>query len=219
MCMRYTWLILLIIFGFSATAQVDYETRGTKYFPIELHGIINEALSYYPDLEETHINFVFKKRHSSAFMEARPSLDFVITPKKFRSYYIYITREIIIGHDTMYIGDVPHDVLLGWIGHELGHVRDYEDRSNLGMVFYGLGYVFLPPHKRKVEYQADLKAIGHGLSEEIIATKDFILKEADLPKYYKRKIKRYYLSPEQIRAEVTRLEKEQAEKLKKESGS
>ena len=213
--MRFTLLIGSLLVSFWMKAQVDYETLGNIYFPTELKGVIEEALSFYPDLEDTHIDFVFKKRHSSAFMEARPALDFIITPKMFRSYYIYITREIIIGKDSMYIGDVPHEVLLGWIGHELGHVRDYEDRSSLNLIFYGLGYALIPSHKRKVEYRADLKAVGHGLGKEIIATKDFILKEADLPLYYKRKIKRYYLSPEQIREEVTRLETEREENRKK----
>ena len=45
---------------------------------------------------------------------------------------------------------------------------------------------------------ADSFAVKHKMESYILKTKDFILNNADISEVYKKRIKRYYLSPEEI---------------------
>ena len=48
------------------------------------------------------------------------------------------------------------------------------------------------------ERRADLFAIEHGFGTELMATKNFILDKSTLPERYKKRIRRYYLSPTEL---------------------
>lgn len=100
------------------------------------------------------------------------------------------------GHDDLVPEDLNDDVLAGWFAHELGHIIDYANRSNLEMIWYGIKYVFSPKFKKNVECRADRIAIEHGFCREIVAMKRFILENDDLAKPYKDKINRFYMSVE-----------------------
>ena len=50
----------------------------------------------------------------------------------------------------------------------------------------------------EAEYPADTYAIEHNMESYILKTKDFILNNADIHKPYKLRMKKFYLSPEEI---------------------
>ena len=89
-------------------------------------------------------------------------------------------------------------MITGWLGHELGHVMDYRNRSSLGMVFFGIKYLFSKAHIKEVERAADTFAIMHGMGEYIIKTKNFILDHAQISETYKKRIRSFYMSPEEV---------------------
>ena len=109
-------------------------------------------------------------------------------------------------HTAISIHQVPDDVMVGWIGHELGHIMDYENRSNSGMISFGYNYYFSGSYVKKAESIADTYAVNQGLGSYLVTTKKFILNHADLPKAYKDKIARLYLSPDDIVEQVRKLE-------------
>jgi isoaspartyl peptidase/L-asparaginase-like protein (Ntn-hydrolase superfamily) len=53
-------------------------------------------------------------------------------------------------------------------------------------------------HIVEAERSADTFAVNQGMEEYILKTKNFILNHADIDENYKKRIKRYYLSPEEI---------------------
>jgi hypothetical protein len=114
----------------------------------------------------------------------------------------------------MPIQQIPDDVMIGWIGHELGHILDYESRSNAGMVSFGYRYYFSSEYVKSAEIAADTYAVNHGLGNYIISTKRFILDHAELPKAYKDKIARLYLSPDVIVEQIRKLEEKKMEQQK-----
>lgn len=101
--------------------------------------------------------------------------------------------------------------MIGWIGHELGHILDYEGRSNAGMISFGYRYYFSPAYVKHAEMVADSLAVERGMGNYIIATKRFILNHAELPQAYKDKISRLYLSPDVIVEQVRKLEEKKQE--------
>tara|TARA_R110001606_G_scaffold197075_1_gene344580 strand:- start:173 stop:622 length:450 start_codon:yes stop_codon:yes gene_type:complete len=146
-------------------------------------------------------------------MSARPSFRSVFSILEERTYVIYVRRRFNIDGKLMQIEELPQTILVGWIGHELGHIMDYKDRSVLSLLGFGLGYLILGKYIRAAERRADEFAVRHGLRAEILETKNFILNNTHLPERYKNKIKRLYLSPEEIMEIVNTDEKEIPKKL------
>ena len=178
-----------------------------KQIPSVIETEILKALSFYPELQKTCIRFVFKQNIKKSVMQAQPDIPALLRGN--RAYNINISALFKLTTTAIPIHQIPKDIMIGWIGHELGHVMDYENRSIWGIITFGAGYVFSPAFVRRAERVADTYAVEHGLGWYILQTKNFILNHADLSKKYKDKIARLYLSPDDIVEQVRLLEEKQ----------
>lgn len=159
---------------------------------------IHKALDYYPELQETSIEFRFKKNIKKSTMQARPTFNSFFRSRKNRTYVVLISETFKIADKKFLTTNIPSDVLIGWIGHELGHIIDYTNRSKLNLLWFGVKYVLSDNHIVEAERAADTYAVQHNMEDYILKTKDFILNNADIQEAYKLRIKKYYLSPEEI---------------------
>jgi len=189
--------------------------RTNKKIPAVIEKSVLTALSFYPELKDVPIQFVFKQRIKSSVMQAQPVFRTLLKSREARSYRINISAMFKLTHTAIPIHQIPDSIMIGWIGHELGHIMDYESRSNTGLVGFGISYVLSPDYVKKVERIADTYAVNHGLGRYIIETKRFILDHAELPQSYKDKIARLYVSPEEIVEQVKKLEEEKLAQQKK----
>ncbi len=167
-------------------------------FPEILSKEINKAFSYYPELNKTPIEIKFKEDIKKSTMQAQPDFGSLLKSKKHRKYYIYISKTFKISDRKFKTKDLPSDVLIGWFGHELGHIIDYQHRSSLNLVWFGIRYLLLENHIVEAERMADTYAVKRGMGEYILETKNFILNHADIDDKYKLRMKKFYLSPEEI---------------------
>lgn len=126
-------------------------------------------------------------------MQAKPIIGFFDLFGKRKRYKVNLARNVSDSDDIV-VRKLSEEVLTGWFAHELGHLADYEQYSNMGMVRFGLRYLTSHRFKRQAEHAADLIAVQHGFREEIIATKNFILEHDLLGDDYKSRIRRYYMS-------------------------
>ena len=169
-----------------------------KVIPDLLKEEILLSLSYYPELLDTPIEFrILSPQIKKSVMQAQPIVGTIFKPKAERGYVIKVSRYFKGENQPLPIEKIEQKVLIGWLGHELGHVMDYLDRSVWEMAKFGLGYLFSRRYLMQAERTADLFAISHGLGDKIVATKNFILDHAYLPERYKEKIRRLYVSPEE----------------------
>lgn len=159
---------------------------------------IHKAFSYYPELQDTPIEFRFKENIKKSTMQARPTFGSFFRSRKNRKYVVLISETFKISDKKFLTRHIPSDILIGWIGHELGHVMDYSNRSKLNMVWFGLKYLFSSNHIVEAERAADTYAVEHNMEGYILKTKNFILNNADINEAYKLRIKKFYLSPEEI---------------------
>ena len=156
------------------------------------------ALSFYPQLFETEIEFKFNDMVRKNFMQAQPKWKSFFRSRKNRSYIILISKKFKVEDNYFTIDKIPKDVLIGWLGHELGHVMDYRSRGTFNMVLFGLKYLYSHAHIQEVERAADDFAVKHGMGQYILKTKNFILNHTSLSEKYKQHMRRFYLSPEEI---------------------
>ena len=159
---------------------------------------MEEALDYFPELEDVHIDIRIKNDIEGSFMQAQPIFRSMLGGRKKRKYKIKISRYLIIERNVKDVAYIPHDVLVGWIGHEMGHLIDYLPRTNLNLIWFGIRYVFSKKFMAEAERRADIFAIERGFSSFLIKSKNYILEQTSLPEKYREKIRKYYLSPEEV---------------------
>ena len=186
-----------------------------KKIPAEIEKNVLIALSFYPELKNTTIDFILKENIKSSVMQAQPVFRTLLRKRENRRYRINISEHFKLIHSHMPILQIPDEVMIGWIGHELGHILDYEGKSNSQMISFGYHYYFHPTFVKQAEMIADSLAVERGMGNYIVATKRFILNHAELPQAYKDKISRLYLSPDVIVEQVKKLEEQRARRTKR----
>jgi hypothetical protein len=152
------------------------------------------AMSYYPELKGAQIEFVRKDIKTT--MAARPKMDFIFRKKENRTYRIFIDTDVK-GEQGLLLSDVPFNAQVGIIGHELGHVADYEEKTAFGVVLTGIGYLF-HPFRKKLERKVDEITIAHGLGYQVEEFSKYVLDESNVCERYKRYKRKIYYKPKQL---------------------
>ncbi|HLU89879.1 MAG TPA: hypothetical protein VKZ51_08615 [Cyclobacteriaceae bacterium] len=170
-----------------------------KIIPDEIEEVTLLALSHFPELLDVKIDFQFQNKIRGSVMQAQPKVgSLLFDSKDNRSYRIKISRYLELLDEKLPIEDLPEEVLLGWLGHELGHIMDYLDRSAVNLVAFGIRYISSNNFVTRAEVAADSHSVAKGLGAALVATKDFVLNHDKLPEGYKDKIRALYLSPGEI---------------------
>ncbi|MDA8886071.1 hypothetical protein OAD66_04860 [Bacteroidia bacterium] len=89
-------------------------------------------------------------------------------------------------------GRIPSDVMIGWLGHELGHVLDYKERSYWNLMWFGILYYFSKSFFIKAEITADKNAAELCLIRELVVSKDFGRDPKYFPMSYANKLNGLY---------------------------
>lgn len=217
--MPLTSLIKPILYFTISMVSAQNINLDNKIIPESIKKEVIEAISFYPELYDTAIEFKFKDNIKKSTMQAQPRFASFFKRKENREYLILISRNIQIEGEHFTMEDIPSDVKVGWLGHELGHVMDYRERTNFGMLIFGIKYLFSSAHIKEVERTADTYAIAHGMGDYILKTKNFILDNASLSEKYKERIRRLYISPEEVMELINENKVEEEPEIVGEEGS
>lgn len=189
------------------TASVA-DFKKNKEIPKIIEENVLKALSHYPELQNSYIRFEFKQHIKKSVMQAQPVALSLLRKKENRIYKINISALFQLTHTAIPIHQLPDSIMIGWIGHELGHIMDYESRNTWSIIGFGISYLLSKKFIQRAELTADTFAVNHGLGAYIIETKRFILEHADIPQAYKDRIARLYTSPDEIVEQVRALEED-----------
>jgi hypothetical protein len=191
------FLTILVLLSFKS-AQVSSGSEPTKspsFSPDINEKIIKAFLEVWQQYKSLHAyEFeVVQKRLKSSTMQARPVFGLSQIFGKSRQYRLNVAKKILESGELK-VADLPEKVLRGWFAHELGHIVDYENHSNVGMIAYGIRYSLSDDYKREREHEADSIAIRNGFKQEIIATKNYLLENDFISPKYQDQLKKYYMS-------------------------
>jgi hypothetical protein len=156
------------------------------------------ALRHYPELKESPLKI--KLKSITATMQAQPKWNFIFRKRVNRSYQIFVNKDNSV--NGMNYQDLSFNSLVGWIGHELAHILDYSKKDNLEMIAFIVDYISSKDRMRKIETKADKETIRHGLGIQLLDGVNFFHKNKRISREYREKKKKYYLSPEEIVAEI-----------------
>ncbi|MFP4290066.1 MAG: hypothetical protein ACLFQ0_00470 [Cyclobacteriaceae bacterium] len=167
-----------------------------KKVPAILREDVAEVLSYFPELAETEIEFVLRNKINKSFMQAQPKWYGFFQSSKKRDYVIKISRHFQLEDSSIPLEEIPREVRLGWLAHELGHIMDYQERNAFSLMGFGISYITSRKSMMEAERAADVHAIHCNTGDLILHTKDFILNYEGVPQVYRNKIEKYYMSAE-----------------------
>jgi hypothetical protein len=175
-----------------------FETKfgKNKQIPENVKAGVLVALSHYPELATTNIQF--KPKRIKYTMNARPKFGNIFKKKNNRNYVVLLNNEK--GKNKgMTIDSLSFSVLVAWFGHEFAHIYTYEKMSNVQITFFSIKYLFSSNYKRKVERYTDYINIARGLGKPTYIGMDYILTDKSISAKYRRKKEKFYLSPDEIK--------------------
>lgn len=179
--------------------ELRSQNQGQWTIPSEYETPIFVALSYYPELQDIYIHFI--SGNIKTTMACRPTPASLLRRNK-RDYQITIDTDA--EGEGILLKDVPLNAQIGVIGHELAHIIDYENRSSINIANLAIDYArgHYPP---SFEKSIDLLTIQRGLGWQLYDWSYFVLYQSKASKEYKNFKKNTYLTPNEIKAEIKKL--------------
>lgn len=130
------------------------------------------ALSYYPELKNTSIRFIYKPAFST--LTTKPNFPSLLLSGERRTFTIIISDSSMQKIEPVILPKMDFDAQVGIIGHELGHVADFKQRSLLSLIGSGIGHLFSVRYIDRFEFRTDSICIAHGLGYQLLAWSNFI---------------------------------------------
>jgi len=166
-----------------------------KTIPNEIELACLAVLSYYPELKNTKIIFNFGSPLST--MVSKPRMRSIFKSGYEREYKVTI-RKPGTSKNGLEWSELSFNSLVGWIGHELGHINHYIHKTSAGILFTGIKYAF-PGYRRRMERFTDNLVIQHGLGLALLEGTDYSINYSNARPHYKKFLTKYYLSPTEIK--------------------
>jgi hypothetical protein len=160
---------------------------------IELEALV--ALSKYPELRDTRIEFIFKNQPE--IMRVRPKSHITFKKKANRTFRIYMTsnKDQCRG---ITLDQIPFNALIGVFGHELAHVMDFKDRTSLEYVVGSFKYSLSKEYRAKVERATDIVTVNHGLGYQLCHIHNVLADCEFMPRKPKGESLSAYLTSDEI---------------------
>ncbi|MCE3278495.1 MAG: hypothetical protein K0S44_686 [Bacteroidetes bacterium] len=166
-----------------------------KEIPQKYETAILKALSCFPELKDTKIQFRLKHKGSVPY-NTKPSLSSFFGQSYEREYLIDLLEDA--EQPTFYalFKNLTQESQIGVIAHELSHVVQYESLTK-GELIKFIAFYLIPEFKQKIEQAADMGAIIHNCGKELLEHAIFI---RSIPGYIEERpeINENYLSPIEI---------------------
>lgn len=190
--------ILLCLQAFTARAQIAqmfFDTTITaarldslqqvygqqKHIPARYQKQILLALSFFPELKTTTIEFVIKKAHSP--LSTRPAYTSIFKRQGKRSYLVTISDSSISTLSPILFDRLPYNAQVGVIGHELSHIVYFSSKNTFHLLYTGVMHVsskFLD----RFEYRTDSTCIAHGLGFQLLNWSLFVRKALRIKEWH-----------------------------------
>jgi len=179
-----------------------------KEIPLSIKSQALIALSFYPELKNTKIIFRFKKGNTP--LTSRPRVWSTFKKASNRTYIITISRKSNKRLSPILFSNLPYNAQIGVLGHELGHIMDYNTKST-GQI---LGVLFDRISAKKInrsELNIDRICIDHGLGHQLLAWSTYVRKALNIDEwngasnYFSNKndkLNQRYMSPKAIQLAI-----------------
>ena len=112
--------------------------------------------------------------------------DILFKKKENRQYIVYLNSKTDKS-TGLALEDLSFNALVGWIGHELGHLVDFTQKSNWKVIKTG-SYYFSKKKKANYERSIDLITINHGLGYALYEGMQFVYENENMSDDYRENL-------------------------------
>ncbi|MES2545446.1 MAG: hypothetical protein V4548_11205 [Bacteroidota bacterium] len=137
-----------------------------KIIPEKYESQILIALSYFPELKDTSIEFRLQKTNTP--LSSRPSFFGLLQSSKKRKYYIVISEMSNSKLQPILIENLSFNAQIGVLGHELSHISDYLTKGFIKMNTILCIEIFSKKQVDSFEQKTDKICIYHGLGYQLL---------------------------------------------------
>jgi hypothetical protein len=175
--------------------QLRQEAGINKSIPLKYEKVILKALASYPELKHVKIHFKLTDKHPVPY-GTTPAISSLLSPADKRVYYITLLEKAEGPEYAALFRNLTQDAQVAVIAHELVHVLQFHSCSITDlwkmMILYPFSFF-----KRKLEREADAKAIDHGFGSGLYAHAMYL---RSIPGYIEKRpaLDKYYLKPNEI---------------------
>ena len=180
--------------------KIEFGTK--KYIPPVYESQILIALSYFPELKNTSIEFRLKNTNTP--LSSRPKLFGLLQSAKNRKYIVTISEATNSRLEPILFKNLNFNAQVGVLGHELSHISDYMTKGFGKMSNLLLIEIFSKNQVDQFERRTDLICINHGLGYQLLDWSKSVRQNLKIDYWrgannieYKSKRERY-LNPETI---------------------
>jgi hypothetical protein len=180
---------------FPPSHELKKAFSANKIIPAKYEAVILKALSCYPELKKIPIEFRLREAHPVPY-GTTPVLTNVLMPHSKRKYIVSLLENASPPTEQALFKNLPEEAQLGVLGHELGHVLQFTELGVPSMIKRALG-TNSSSEVRRLEREADISAIEHGLGFELYTHARYI---RAIPGYveHRKDLDINYLHPHEI---------------------
>jgi len=142
-----------------------------KTYPPRYEEQILIALSYYPELKNVPIHFRIKEKHTP--LSTRSSWSGLLKEPQKRDYVITISSNTEQMLRPILFQNLSFNAQIGVIGHELGHVIEFESMATLNIMEHAAQNVS-SKYIDHFEFKTDSICIAHGLGYQLLAWSTYV---------------------------------------------
>lgn len=161
-------------------SELKNEFGTNKIIPKEYEPQILIALSYFPELKNSAIEFRIKKTKTP--LASRPKIVGLLQGASSRKYIITISEQSNALLEPILLKNLAFNAQIGVLGHELSHVSDYCTKGFRKLSNLLLIEIFSKKQVDQFEGRTDLICIQHGLGYQLL----------DWSKSVRQKLKKEY---------------------------
>jgi hypothetical protein len=129
------------------------------------------ALSFFPELVDTKIEFRVKKTRGG-IISTRPTIGSLLRKSSKRTYVVII-NDSTAGRTLPTFANSTVNGQVGILGHELCHIVDFNTMTGLGLVGLGVSHISRR-YLDQFEYKTDSLTIERGLGYQLLDWKQYM---------------------------------------------
>jgi hypothetical protein len=137
-----------------------------KLIPPQINHQVLIALSHFPELKETAIEFRIRKAHVP--LTTMPYMITILKRKVKRKYIITISNKSTEMLSAILLDSLSYNAQIGVLGHELSHVSDFSKKNLWQFIKIAVGHLS-GRYVDRFEYNTDLICINHNLGYQLLS--------------------------------------------------
>jgi len=154
---------------------------------------VNETRNRFVKLHNVNIKIAFIPM-SLATMNCRPTIKSFLFPWKKREYVVSVNSREDFSQYTIPISALGKTALMGWFGHELSHILQYERMGFRELIKFPFKYFLDLSFRKNFEVECTKIAREIGFSDEFNEVEKFLRNDQRVHKKYRYRFERLYIS-------------------------